>query len=883
MSRKATERRLNPDAFVEANLWVVTRGRPYKPRFSAERAVVIVSGGGAVRADAQVSPPRTVHGRRAADASSPAEHSRDPPRHPLAAVLGAADAAAALFEDTACDAVYILDFGPLRGDMRAELASPYPGRVAKSTARLLKKLNVSDALLAASGADVAVLLKVLSSAAENTKAVVLHEPDAAAPAAVLAGVRAAAGDGAARRLKGNLRVRYVPAEHRDAGVSCDDGASVRSLLAEAFPDADATDAATDAREEAKESSERLSEKKNKNARERFAAAMASAARALESRDGVPPPPAWLAAPDAPVFYAHVTFEHDKHSKQIQQVARNVTDAVAAAAAEENAKAAVSRGPDAASVPSEASPRRRPGEDGETAAATDATTTAAPEEQERVPVEEFVSADADANRNADDGQAPAVVRAVYVATRPFHPARLAKTLQEHFARLETTPEVSAASRAYGQTPTNRRDGGAAAVATAAARAAEAATEAASEAEKMVRALTRQSRDSSLGVDPATVAAASVAASASAASASASAASAAATLLARLVSDEDGEPSTDRSKTDFSPATPRSSRTSARAHRDPAGPFAGVTRSNGVVWLANRPFVRGAWTTPDARRPGCLRVACAGAWDAPSAASATDSADFAFAPNPCAFAGARRVELVFEGPSGLMDERAIRAALDACLLTEAEMRQDTLDEDTLDARLQSPFSEEKIRARDVRLCFAPWPDRAAHLASLGVTLRGRGSAALATVAATATPEWRTNAKRIVADAGETDARELDDFDKLRVASPTASFRQTTPLSRENFSGGLCFGGAIGVACPEAFEAPAKGTDMKQFPNGTGHFYPKMPCLECGSPWWLGDDWDAECANCGGDAESYDDEQKPHKAFKRRFARFRELIDELRSRAK
>ena len=115
-------------------------------------------------------------------------------------------------------------------------------------------------------------------------------------------------------------------------------------------------------------------------------------------------------------------------------------------------------------------------------------------------------------------------------------------------------------------------------------------------------------------------------------------------------------------------------------------------------------------------------------------------------------------------------------------------------------------------------------------------------------------------------------MDDFDKLRVASPTAS----APLSQKK--GGLCFGGAIGVLCPEAFEAPAKGTDMKQFPNGTGHFYPKMPCLECGSPWWLGDDWDAECANCGGDAESYDDEQKPHKAFKRRFARFRELIDEL-----
>jgi hypothetical protein len=389
-------------------------------------------------------------------------------------VLGAADAAAALFQRTACDAVYVLDFGPLCGDMPTELASPYPGRVAKPAARLLQKLNVSDALLAASGADVSVLLKVLASAAENAEAVVLHEPDAAARQVLLAGVRAAVSDGAARRLKENLRIRYsVSKNHENAH------GSVRSLLSEAFPEADARDAVDgeDDDEDFFSSEEKSGEELNnarKSRRARFADAVASAARALESRDGVPPAPAWLAAADAPVFYARVTFEHDKNSKQIEQAARNVTDAVAAAAAAENAKAAVSRGPDAASVPSEASPRRRPGEDGETAAATDATTTAAPEERERVPVEEFVSADADyptPNRNADDGQAPATARAVYVATRPFHPARLAKTLREHFARLETTPEVSAASRAYGQTPTNRRDGGAAAVAAAAARAAE----------------------------------------------------------------------------------------------------------------------------------------------------------------------------------------------------------------------------------------------------------------------------------------------------------------------------------------------------------------------------------------------------------------------------
>ncbi|GIL56709.1 hypothetical protein Vafri_11951, partial [Volvox africanus] len=34
-------------------------------------------------------------------------------------------------------------------------------------------------------------------------------------------------------------------------------------------------------------------------------------------------------------------------------------------------------------------------------------------------------------------------------------------------------------------------------------------------------------------------------------------------------------------------------------------------------------------------------------------------------------------------------------------------------------------------------------------------------------------------------------------------------------------------------------------KQFgPRGRGVFWPRMPCLRCGCPWWLGEDWDAEC---------------------------------------
>lgn len=32
---------------------------------------------------------------------------------------------------------------------------------------------------------------------------------------------------------------------------------------------------------------------------------------------------------------------------------------------------------------------------------------------------------------------------------------------------------------------------------------------------------------------------------------------------------------------------------------------------------------------------------------------------------------------------------------------------------------------------------------------------------------------------------------------------------------------------------------------FPGrGKGVYYPRMPCLRCGCPWWLGEDWDATC---------------------------------------
>jgi len=40
-------------------------------------------------------------------------------------------------------------------------------------------------------------------------------------------------------------------------------------------------------------------------------------------------------------------------------------------------------------------------------------------------------------------------------------------------------------------------------------------------------------------------------------------------------------------------------------------------------------------------------------------------------------------------------------------------------------------------------------------------------------------------------------------------------------------------------------AKPGATRMFPGkGRGVFWPRMPCLRCGCPWWQGEDWDAKC---------------------------------------
>mmetsp|Transcript_11242 Transcript_11242/g.15303 ORF Transcript_11242/g.15303 Transcript_11242/m.15303 type:complete len:184 (+) Transcript_11242:349-900(+) len=86
------------------------------------------------------------------------------------------------------------------------------------------------------------------------------------------------------------------------------------------------------------------------------------------------------------------------------------------------------------------------------------------------------------------------------------------------------------------------------------------------------------------------------------------------------------------------------------------------------------------------------------------------------------------------------------------------------------------------------------------------------------------------------------------------------------------------------PSIYDPPLEKTNAKggsvsrKFEGkGKGYYHPKMPCLSCGCPWWLGDDWDATCIRCGWCAETdgYDDDSVPLPAFKDKWNQFRKYI--------
>jgi G3E family GTPase len=109
--------------------------------------------------------------------------------------------------------------------------------------------------------------------------------------------------------------------------------------------------------------------------------------------------------------------------------------------------------------------------------------------------------------------------------------------------------------------------------------------------------------------------------------------------------------------------------ARLWETANGAFGDVIRSKGFFWIASRPAIAGEWSTAG----GVIHVGPAGAWWAavPAEEWPTEPeavADIASRLHAGPW-GDRRQELVFIGTD--LDEAALTARLDACLLNDAEL--------------------------------------------------------------------------------------------------------------------------------------------------------------------------------------------------------------------
>jgi len=271
MSRKAAERR-NGEGFVEAHLWACTKGRPYKPRFAAERSVVLVSGGGAGErgADTPVAAAANGIAARRAASSVHSHASSSTSNHPLQALVDAIPTADALFRDTQCETVFVVDYSPLAKDLPSELASTFPGKVAKPVGRVIQKLNPANSVFAAAGADAAVLFKAMKlTGDEGVACVVISDAD-------------------------DIPSAGLPKDAvTDKPAIIAGGETHGTALGAALPNATRLDAAA---------GHSLTE----------CLAMGYRAEVLGDADV-----SWM-GDDARVFYSRVTFEHDKYSKQISQ-------------------------------------------------------------------------------------------------------------------------------------------------------------------------------------------------------------------------------------------------------------------------------------------------------------------------------------------------------------------------------------------------------------------------------------------------------------------------------------------------------------------------------------------------------------------------------------
>jgi len=123
-----------------------------------------------------------------------------------------------------------------------------------------------------------------------------------------------------------------------------------------------------------------------------------------------------------------------------------------------------------------------------------------------------------------------------------------------------------------------------------------------------------------------------------------------------------------------------------------------------------------------------------------------------------------------------------------------------------------------------------------------------------------------------------RKVEGFDKvLSLIQNEFNFCQTTKLMTSNASTTASYSSTSTIGSEGLYDPPKNfgGSEATKLTKDGKivHFFPKMPCLRCGCPWWSSDGWDGHCIRCGWDCEKggYDDDSKPLPQHKDQWSKF------------
>ena len=447
--------------------------------------------------------------------------------------------------------------------------------------------------------------------------------------------------------------------------------------------------------------------------------------------------------------------------------------------------------------------------------------------------------------------------VYRRRRPFHPGRLHALLAAHWVVQEQDWSEAMRAEGVGSHGSNHLPLGvqsALATAEAAAHAARDAADAAQRICDRLRAGSAGAGDSRAAVlqGVCSAAAASAAAAATAASAAAAAALSAAESCAAMAGETSG------ASTQPLPTPPDVHPTAAdaaalRAGREAA--YGKLLRFKGFAWLATRQYAVAELSAAG----GLLSVRCGGPWYAvlpsESLPDPSTEAGRALAADMVDDTGPdgrkvldRRQELVFIGID--VNQDAVTAALDACLVTDAEWLALTASGDQGSSDMDG---------------FKLWPPLAVLLAPPEADGDADGH------------HGHGHHRHDAGHAGDSSAT-------AHAAGSLA--RGVTAASGHGGGNGILAAALPLRTVPAAFQLPpvhGPPDAVARIGGRPASWWPKMPCLVCGSFWWHGDDWDAACANCGSGAGDYDDDQKPRLHRKAAHAAFLAELQQTRAAGK